>query len=108
MTGTVTGFAAFDAIDFAHSTISSFSVTGDPFLNSEFINVTLGSGQSERITLGAALPSGYSLQVEIDGRGGQELVLVPNGSVPITPNYVWVDGVAAIGARLRTGRAALL
>jgi hypothetical protein len=85
LTGTLSGLSLGDAIAFGGINIDSAAV------NCDVLTVVLADGQTETITLGGPLPNGTSLQIEIGGVLGDELV-VANGPIAPPPVYTWVDG----------------
>ena len=85
--GTISGLAPGDVIDFADATVTSASVSGTA------LTVTYEGGATEDYTLAAALPAGEGLQVQPDGEGGTEIV-VTNGTAPPPPPFTWVDGTS--------------
>ena len=84
-TGTLSGLALGDTIDFAGAEITEFS------LGNGTLSVTLNGRQTVTIGIDGTLPEDASLLTQIDGHGGQELV-VAGGPLPLPPTYTWVDG----------------
>ncbi len=76
LTGTITGLAAGDIIDFAHETVTNAAVTGTT------LAVTFTGGQTENISLAAALPTGDGVQTSSDGNGGSDVVVTAPTQTP--------------------------
>ena len=83
-TGILSGLAPGDIIDFANAMIADAAVVGNT------LHVDLVNGQTVAINLAGPLPSGEALQIELDGHGGGELVLV-NAAFSNGPGAINVD-----------------
>ena len=75
-TGSISGLTTGDAIDFAHASIIGAVV------NTTTLTVTFVGGATENLTLAAPLPAGDNLTVELDGSGGNELVVTKATNPP--------------------------
>jgi hypothetical protein len=83
-TGTLSGLALGDTIDFANAMIADAAIVGNT------LTVDLLDGQTVAINLAGPLPNGDALQIELDGQGGGELVVV-NAAFDNGPGAVNVD-----------------
>ena len=83
-TGILSGLAPGDIIDFANAMIADAAVVGNT------LHVDLVNGQTVAINLAGPLPNGEALQIELDGHGGGELVLV-NAAFSNGPGAINVD-----------------
>jgi hypothetical protein len=87
LTGTISGLAVGDLIDFAHATVTNAVVNGTT------LTVTFQGGTTENLTLTTPLPSGDFVQTTLDGAGGTDVV-VTNAALPPPPTFTWVDGTS--------------
>jgi hypothetical protein len=69
-TGTLSGLSTGDAIDFANTVVTKAAIDGNT------LTATLANGQTTNITVAGSLPVGDSLQIQIDGKGGTEVVVI--------------------------------
>jgi len=87
LTGTVSGLATGDAIDFTDVTVTQAVLSGDTLV------ATLADGQTVDLTVAGSLPAGDTLQLKLDGSGGTDVV-VTNGALPPPATYTWIDGTS--------------
>jgi hypothetical protein len=91
-TGILSGLSTGDAIDFANTVVTKAAIDGNT------LTATLANGQTTNIIIAGSLPVGDSLQIQIDGKGGTELVLA-TGPLPPPPTYIWNDGTSGDWSR---------
>jgi hypothetical protein len=77
-TGTLSGLAIGDTIDFAKADVTTASIAGNT------LTVTFADNSTENIALAGPLPAGDFLQTQIDGAGGSELVVAPGATTAPT------------------------
>ena len=78
LTGTISGLADGDVIDFKDTILTSAVANGTT------LTVTLTGGQTENFTLAAALPAGYFVQRAPDGASGTDVVVTPTTLPTVT------------------------